>query len=163
MKKNKTMGLILITLSIIIIIVLLVFEFKNTSKKDSPSETSVEKSTDEVASPNSDSTNPDQEIEELQEGGADSDTIAINNLDCQILNLGAEVTADIADMDRFIYAGKEYLYKNGYVASDIVSMDTVTIKYKEQKKMYLMGISNENEYFYIVYSYADDSYSSLPY
>lgn len=70
-----------------------------------------------------------------------------------------EVSSLIKDMSGFETEVKRYIFDNGIEGTTVYSLNTVTTKYNENKQLFLMGITGENTYFYVVQDMESTAYS----
>ena len=163
MEKPNILGIILVFFGLLILVGFLIFSFwkKEESPAKQPEKQQIEISTKEEI--NTENINRIEEIDLQNEAGTDDDRALIEAMDCNISSMCDEIKNEISDMGAFEYAIKEYLYLNGFPEVDVYSLDTLTVKYKENKKYYLMGLVDENSFFYVVYDIETDVYSTQEY
>lgn len=164
MSRNRKIGILLIFISLLIIAVYFISSRMVQTQEQDPN-AEIQQNDSAVLSDESANDPVDEEaIEELNEGGEESaDDAAIDNLNCNITEIDQAVEDDIADRNAFEYAIKRYLYENGFINKNVYSLDTVTIRYRENNKLYLLGIEDENQYFYVVYDMNTGLYSAEEY
>lgn len=73
--------------------------------------------------------------------------------------MAPEVSSLIKDMKGFETEIKRYIYDNGIEGTTVFSLNTVTTKYNENKQLFLLGITGENTYFYVVQDMKSMGYS----
>lgn len=154
MDKSKILGVILILLSVLIIAIYFISkniqQNEKVEEKQSSEIQQIDSNTDTYEPNNNNLSTDDLRIEEQDEAGAASEEELIKNWNCNIVSMSDELKSEIDDFDAFMYAIKDFMFTNGYVDTDVFSLDSLTIKYKEKKKLFLMGIEGENYYFNVV-------------
>ena len=98
-------------------------------------------------------------IEERQEGGTDQEEDLVSNMEIKVQDMAPEVSSLIKDMKGFETEIKRYIYDNGIEGTTVFSLNTVTTKYNENKQLFLLGITGENTYFYVVQDMKSMEYS----
>lgn len=84
----------------------------------------------------------EDEIANLQEGGAEYTTDELKTFEIKINNLDNNVKNKIKDYNKFILAMKEYIYKNGLVQAD--TAEYIGIKEEESKIIIRFKLNNAN-------------------
>lgn len=85
----------------------------------------------------------EDEIENLQEGGAEYTTDELKTLEIKINNLDTNTKNKIKDYNKFILAMKEYIYKNGLVQAN--TAEYIGIKEEENKITMRFKLNDSNE------------------
>lgn len=85
----------------------------------------------------------EDEIANLQEGGAEYTTDELKNFEIKINNLDNDVKNKIKNYNKFILDMKEYMYKNGFVQADIA--EYIGIKEEESKMTIYFKLNDSNE------------------
>ena len=119
---------------------------------------SEQKKSDQNTEPEENSSD-DVLIEERQEGGTDQEEDLVSNMEIKVQDMAPEVSSLIKDMKGFETEIKRYIYDNGIEGTTVFSLNTVTTKYNENKQLFLLGITGENTYFYVVQDMKSMEYS----
>lgn len=152
---KKWGGILLIVLGICVALYC-VWEIRNVPEQNNSETTraadSEQKKSDQNTEPEENSSD-DVLIEERQEGDL------VSNMEIKVQDMAPEVSSLIKDMKGFETEIKRYIYDNGIEGTTVFSLNTVTTKYNENKQLFLLGITGENTYFYVVQDMKSMEYS----
>lgn len=158
---KKWGGILLIVLGICVALYC-VWEIRNVPEQNNSETTraadSEQKKSDQNTEPEENSSD-NVLIAERQEGGTDQEEDLVSNMEIEVQDMAPEVSSLIKDMKGFETEIKRYIYDNGIEGTTVFSLNTVTTKYNENKQLFLLGITGENTYFYVVQDMKSMEYS----
>lgn len=160
--KKKWIGILLVIMGCCLgIFCMIKFQGSNQTKEKVSSV--QKKSTIKKEKKSVDSQEEIENVEERKEGGSDQDSELISAVEVNLQDMNKEEEALIKDKNKFINEIRRYIFDNGIESIDVYSLDTITTKYNERKQLFLLGIQDENTYFYIIQDMDTPTYSYQEY
>ena len=160
--KKKWIGILLVIMGYCLgIFCMIKFQGSNQTKEKVSSV--QKKSTIKKEKKSVDSQEEIENVEERKEGGSDQDSELISAVEVNLQDMNKEEEALIKDKNKFINEIRRYIFDKGIESIDVYSLDTITTKYNERKQLFLLGIQDENTYFYIIQDMDTPTYSYQEY